>query len=347
MNRRQLAVLLIFCALALAAGAYVLLSEAPKEEYVVHREAVKPPPEDVKAPAWVDSGQTPEPDYTPAQAEAHNATPVPPKQEPEYVPQVIEVKEDSVVTLSFVEALSNFFLSRFVPADTSGVSTTGVSAKSVNMHFGQELTGFSVPGDDIRTARKAVLDYAFTPSMLKTLEQIYSPAFLAYLVDSATTQEREYTVGMDKEIRPLTVAETSEMLRLNANVLKQTASIFRIIANDPTITELAGKYLRSAKAVERANGQLQTAIADEKDTAKAGQRLKQAILQREHVKNSIVSRIKRHCPGCSSSEAFYIAQWAYRRVLGEPVKRLPTFKTASELLDKMSKRFLQEAAKLK
>jgi len=346
MNRRQTAVLLIFCALALAAGAYILLSDTPKDEYV-HRETVKPPPEDVKAPAWVDSGQTPEPDYSPAQAKAQNATPVPPKKQSEYVPQVIEVKEDSVVTLSFVEALSNFFLARFVPADTSGISTTGVNAKSVNMHFGQELTGFSVPGDDIRAARKAVLDYAFTPSMLKTLEQIYSPAFMAYLVDSATTEDREYTVGMEKEIRPLTNAETSEMLRLNANVLKQTASIFRIISNDPTITELAGKYLRSSKAVERANGQLQTAIADEKDTTKAGQRLKQAILQRERVKNSIVSRIKRNCPGCSSSDAFYTAQWAYRRVLGEPKKHLPTFKTAAEVLDKMSNRFLQEAAKLK
>lgn len=347
MNRNKRIALLIACACILAIGSYILIT-APSDDTSVHRETVAPLADDnPEAPNWVKNGQSPDPDYTPADSEAHNATPTPPSESEAGEPQVIEVTEDRMVTFTFVESLADFLLYRFAPKDSQGKPTSAASAKTLNMYYGNELDGFAVSVQDIRTARKTVLDYAFNPDMLYTLSKLYAPVFVAQLVDTAKTDERLYAVGDSKEQRTLTDPEIAAMLRLNALKMEQTATVFQAIADDPQITTMAGKYLGAAKAVERVNGQLQKAIAEDKDTAQAGERLKQAILQRERIKASVVSRLKESCQTCSDGELFYLAQWSYRRVLNEPDERLATFNVAAEILRDLAETFRDEAATLK
>lgn len=343
MNRRRNAALLIVCALVFAVGAYILLSDSSPETSSLRQE-VSPPSEDIaKAPSWVDKGQESKPDYTSAETQAHNATPAQAKDKP----KVIEVAENKLVTLTFVESLADFMLDRFIPFDVNGKPATLVSAKALNVYFGQELDGFSVSGNDIRSARKSVLDYAFTPQMIQTLYDLYQPVLMAYIVDTAANDDREYSVGNNKERRALEPNETVTMLQLNALRIEQTAKIFRAIAEDPTITSMAGKYLQAAKAVERANERLQNAIANGQSTTKESNRLKQAIIQREQDKQSIVNMLKNACSDCSDSELFYLAQWSYRRVLGEPEDNLSTFGVAADVLDDLAKRFRDAAMELK
>lgn len=345
MNRNQRVALLIACALALAVGSYIILSQ-PSDEASVYRQAISPAEQEpAKAPSWVETGQDSKPDYSPTEAEAHNATPV---SEPELgTTQVIEVTEDKVVTFSFVESLADFMLNGFSPRDKQGKPATMTSARSANIYFGNELDGFAVTGDDIRTARQSVLDYVFTPEMLETLADLYTPVFMAHIVDTARTDQRQYRVGSETELRTLSDPEISAMLRLNALKMDQASSMLHALANDSEITALAGKYLGAAKAVERANAQLQTAIAeDKKNTAQSGQRLKQAILQRERLKASVVSRLKKACPSCSDADLFYIAQWGYRRVLNEPDKRLKAFSQAADILSRIAEEFRSRAANL-
>ena len=159
--------------------------------------------------------------------------------------------------------------------------------------------------------------------------------------------EREYKVRENTERRTLSNEEIVAMLRLNARKIDQTASIFKAIGADPSITEMAGKYLMAAKAVERANVQLQNAMADDKNTSKASKRLKQAIQQRERIKAEVVSRLKKACPDCMEAELFYLAQWAYRRVLNGPKEKLKTFDVAADVLEDLATRFRTQADEIK
>jgi hypothetical protein len=344
MNQRNKAAILIICALALGVGAFFLISRPSSDRQIVRQEVSPPANATPVAPSWVETGQTPEPDYSSSNAEAHNATPAEEPSAP--APKVIEIREDDTVTLTFVESLADFLLTRFIPADAHGKPATTASVKSLNIAFGQDLKGFKTSGNDIRKSRKGIFDYAFTPEMIKTLSALYTPVLMAQLTDTATADTRSYLVDGVTVERSLSKAETAAMLRLNARKMEEAANAFRAIATDPSITELAGKYLGAAKAVGRANVQLQNAIAENQDTTVPGQRLKQAILQRERDKAAIVSKMRAACPGCPDSDLFYLAQWSYRRVLNEPEKRLTSFAAAANALDDLAKQFRARSTEL-
>ncbi|MUM77084.1 hypothetical protein GKC30_05515 [Pseudodesulfovibrio sp. F-1] len=343
MLQRHKAVILVGCALALAAGAFLLLSPGSDGPQV--RQTITPPDEGpTSAPAWVNTGQTPKPDYSPSTADAHNATvaesPSPPP------PAPIRIREDTTVTLSFVHALTDSLLSGFHPLGRQGTPASTASVKALNIFFGREMRGLSTIGDDIGESRKAVLDYVFSPGMIRTLHDLYAPVLVADLTDTALHEERTYTVGEATQERTLSPQETATMLRLVASDAERTAAALRGVGNDPVIVEMAGKYLGAARAVERANLRLQAAVDGQDDPAEAGQRLKQSILQREQIKASIVTRMREHCPGCSEQELFYLAQWAYRRVLDEPEKHLPAFVAAADALDDLASRLRTRSTEL-
>lgn len=349
MKERQTALILIGCAILLALGSYFLLTKPAEEERSVHKAAVTPPPEEpAKAPDWVKKGQEAKPDYKPSETKPEEQ-----KEEKEVpvieekTPQVIEITEDKMVTFTFVEALADFFLHRYIPQNAKGKPDSLANPIALNKYFGRELDGFAVSVDNINASRKAVLDYAFTPGMIRTLYDLYAQAFMIHLVDTAQTDAREYSVGDSKEVRTLTKEETASMLRLNSRRIERMAILFRAFADDPGLTELAGKYRRSAKAVGRANEKLQIAIADEKDTSQAGERLKQAILQRERVRAEIITKLKQSCHACEESELFYMSQWAYRRVLDDDGEKLKTFGVVADVLDDLSQRFENTANELK
>lgn len=346
MHQRQKATILFGCAVALAAGAYYILSPRPASEGpTVRQEIATPSDKNATAPAWVNTGQTPTPDYSAIETQARNATPVE-ETAPEQPGQAIEIREDRIVTLTFVEALTDSLLAGFQPVGSRGAPATTLSIKSLNLLFGQELTGFSVSGDDVGASRQAVFDYVFNPGMIRMLHELYAPVLLAHLVDSATLDERRYTVGGAVEERTLSKTETAIMLRLIAKQAEQTASALRAVNTDPAITELAGRYLGAVKAVERANLQVQKAIDANRDTTETGQRLKQAILQREQIRKSVITRMRDACPDCPDSDLFYLAQWSYRRVLAEPDKRMAAFAEAADALDDLAKRMRDRSAQL-
>ncbi|MBI9080368.1 MAG: hypothetical protein JEY79_11590 [Pseudodesulfovibrio sp.] len=346
MRQYQTAIILISCSILLGIGSYMLFSDSP-EEGPMHREKVQQLTENTPtAPSWVKNGQDSKPDYAPSTAEAQNATPVPVETIGHKKTQIIEVTEDKIVTFTFVESLADFMLHRFQPQNAKGKPVTLASAKALNMYYGQELDGFAVAGDDIRMARKQTFDYAFNPKMIRILYDLYTPFFMAYIVETANNDKREYKVKGTAEQRVLSNDEIKAMLKLNADKIEQTATIFQAIADDPAITEMAGKYLRAAKAVERANVQLQVAVSEEKDTSAPGQRLKQAILQRERIKATTSSRLKKACPNCTNAELFYLAQWAYRRVLNGPKEQLESFGVAAEVLNDLAGRFRAQSDEL-
>lgn len=356
MKNQKVAYILIGCAVLFAIGAYLLTTgEVPapstKSQPDEVRQAVSPPEQKTEAPEWVDKGQEAKPDYSAADKNPEpkpEAKPTPPVVVEEQTTEsnVIEVKEDSVITFTFAESLADYMLNRFQPQDMNGKPTTLVSAKSLNMAYGRDMTGFNVKSDDIMSARKAVLGYAFNPTMIKTLTAAYTPVLMTHLVDTATNDDRDYKVGSAIERRTLDDMEIAAMLRLNSQRMEQAAKTFRAIGKDKSISTLSGQYIQAAKAVERSNERLQIAISEEKDTSEASQRLKQAIMQREQIKNTITAKLKKACSECSEADLFYIAQWSYRRVLGDSGKKLKTFTAAADALDQLAKEFRLTSADL-
>lgn len=348
MHQHLKAAIIAACAVALATGAYFILS-GPKADGPVVRQEIAPPEENATAPAWVSTGQKPEPDYSSGSLQAHNATPAPepePTMEGTISPGPIEVREDPTVTLTFVESLTDALLDGFRPVGSRGTPVSTTSIKSLNMYFGREMRGLPAAGDDVRAARKAVLDSVFTPERITALHALYAPVLVADLADSALTEARSYTVGDAVEERTLTPAETATMLRLVARDAERAGASLRAVGNDPAVIELAGKYLGAARAVERANARLQAAVDGGDDTATAGQRLKQAILQREQIRASVIASMREACPDCPDSELFYLAQWAYRRTLDQPQKRLPAFVAAADALDDLARRLRARSSEL-
>nr|WP_321514204.1 hypothetical protein [uncultured Pseudodesulfovibrio sp.] len=347
MKERQTALILIGCAILLALGSYLLLSESPEDTQTETTQVKQPVEKPAQAPDWVNGGQEAIPDYSPSTAAPVDTTPPPAPTKPvKNEPQTVEISEDKVVTFTFVESLADFFLHRFLPSNPNGKPATLVSATSLNKYYGRELDGFAVFDNDIRASRRTVLDYAFTPTMLKTLYELYADAFIIHLTNTAATDERQYIEGNTQVMRTLTNAEIAVMLRLNSNRIERTATVFRAIAQKPHLTELAGRYLRAAKAVERANGQMQIALADDKNTKQAGADLKRAILQRQQIKAELLTQLKQICQSCTEAELFYLAQWAYRRVLNEPEKKLKAFETAADIIDDLAMRFTRKADEL-
>ncbi|EGB13847.1 hypothetical protein DND132_0631 [Pseudodesulfovibrio mercurii] len=347
MKQNRTALILIVCAVLLAVGAFFLLNRTPEEPSMVRSEVTPPAPEPARAPDWVDKGQEAKPDYSAATAQPEAAAPAPAAQpEQPKEPKTIEVAEDKVVTFTFVESLSDFLLHRFHPRGPKGKPESLVSAVALNRYYGRELDGFAVSGDDIDASRKAVYDYAFNPATLKTLYALYAPAFMVHLVDTAANTEREYTVGDATETRTLTTDEIKVMLRLDARRIERTAEVLHAFADDPSILESAAGYRRAAKAVERANGQLQAAMAEGKGTGEASDRLKQAILARERTRAEIVTKLRQVCQSCPESELFYLSQWGYRRSLGRDGGNAEAFGAAAGILDDLAARFRTRADEL-
>ena len=343
MKERRTALILIGCAILLAIGSYFILHQPSEETEAVRGQVTQPVEPPAQAPAWVEKGQEAKPDYTPSEAPARDMTPPPPVEEP----KTIEVAEDAVVTYTFVESFADFLLHRFQPQNAKGRPDSLATVISLNRYYGRELDGFTTSGDDINASRKAILDYAFTPAMLRTLYDLYAPAFVAHLADTAAHAERNYTVGDATEHRTLTTEEIQAMLRLNSRRIERTAELMRAVAEEPDVTKKAAGYRQAAKAVERANGQLQAAMADGKDAAAASDRLKQAILNRERIKSEIVTDLKQVCQACTESEVFYVSQWAYRRILDAPGDKLKTFGVAADILFDLAARFEAKADELK
>ena len=188
-------------------GSYVLFSDTTEEGPEHRAEVQQPSSKTSTAPAWVNKGQEVKPDYSPSTAQAQNATPVQVEDAQSGKSQTIEVTEDQMVTFTFVESLADFILNRFHPQTTKGKPATLASAKALNMYYGQELDGFSVSGRDIRKSRKTVLDYAFTPTMVRTLYDLYVPVLMAHIIDTANSDEREYKVRENTERRTLSNEE--------------------------------------------------------------------------------------------------------------------------------------------
>lgn len=350
-QKRIIAGLCALVALIAISAAIKLAILGNSEKAQEHRAEVSPPSE--SAPDWVEKGQQATPDYSAADMQPNNTTrATEEKQNTATESQVMAdesptadapkvVEEDKIIGFPFIDSLTNHILSRFQPGRDSKQPATKASFRSLNMYFSRNFDGIRIDAGDIKENRSRLFDYVFTPTGIKTLYMLYADLFVEQLSDT-TTQV------VDGEERNLTREEMSDLFRLNAATISRTATVFKAVADNPALLKLTAQYIQAVRAVERANVRFQESLSStvgDQEKADAGNKLKQAIRERERLRGSIVSRIKKSCRECPDDEVFYIALWSYRRTLGSE-KKLSAFAVAAETLEDLAKRFETKADNL-
>ncbi|WP_147821284.1 hypothetical protein [Salidesulfovibrio onnuriiensis] len=346
---RQKQIIAGLCALvalvAISAAVRLLIIKDRTTPSPEHRATVSPPSK--AAPDWVISGQEAKPDYSPADMDAKNATEVV-KESPAETPNATEptapkvVEENDFITFGFLDSLTNFVVQRFEPSRGGSQPATRASFRSLNMYYSRNFDGIEVQADDLKANRTRIIDYVFTPTSVKAIYALYADLFVQQLADNTVRK-------IDGTEQELNREDMSDLFRLNAAALDQTALIFSAISEDKDLSKLIARYIQAVRAVERANVRFQESLSSDsissEDKADAGNTLKHAIRERERSRSRIIDSIKKHCKTCPDDEVFYIALWSYRRSLGNQNK-LPAFAAAADCLKDLSQRFRQKADEL-
>lgn len=348
-KKQILAAVIAAVALAAIGGAvHLLVKDKADSTNNTMRSSVTPPD---AAPGWTKTGQDPKPDYSALDLPTKNAT----KQEAEDDPKQAElaekdhnktdapteIEEHDLVRFKFVEELADYCVKRFRPARNGKRPHTTASFRTLNMHFGRDLEGINVSGDDINSARSKALSLIFTPDMMSTVYNLYAGLFVQELKTAAINSDKVESDELGRD-------DVSDMFRLNSDVLKQAAAIFSAIAENKRILPLTAQYIQASRAVERANVRFQDTLTDPAKKAAStieGDSLKNAISKRESIRSRIVSQVRNSCPDCNESEIFYIAMWSYRRTLGASGD-MDRFSVAAKCLNDMAGLFSNTADEL-
>ena len=221
--------------------------------------------------------------------------------------------EDSVVSLAFVQDLAKFLADNYWPAGTHprarrrGISTA--TLKWANAIFGARLQGFSVDRNKIPQERLRVLNYAFMPSMMRGLYDVYAERFLDALERQALS--RRFGPGN----RPPSKAELAEMYSLYATMAKGLAGTARAYADTPGARSLARSCVEADEQAEEANRRFIGAARDNAPARAALERqYRAAILRREQQRDALALALRaKGTQGLDNESVVYAALWLYRR----------------------------------
>ncbi len=250
---------------------------------------------------------------------------------------------DKVVTPDFIKNLARFTASCYHPAGTrhnkGKVGLTTCTFKKLNMRYGVRLTGLAHESPDTEAAREEIFAYAFNPITLRLIYNIYAQDFTRALAEAVQDQTREFLSGSGKYVEAgLGPEHAAEMLGIHARLAADTARCFQYFARKPDLVSTMAKYFKAAQEVLETYGEyaaLEAEDADPKALDKVSEKIKQAIMAREKIKNSIISGVRPKAEPFSLSEGDVLdmAAWVYRRVSGHPERINAVGAVASLLLE--------------
>lgn len=267
---------------------------------------------------------------------------------PDAVPMVPKVQEDSVVRPMFVEDLAGWLASRYQP-DTHGGSA-GIGVQSANLRYGAALKGFSFSGGDIPAGREALLRYAFNPTMLEALYNLYVDRFVEHLGTSAAASDRG---------KALTSAQIEDLYRLYAVQFARLAGVLEGVAAVPDLPNRLKEVEKSAQRAQDIHTQVTEAVfaldqaRDEGNRGKieAAQlrvdglnaRYRRAMDERATAQQALSAVVRSHgAPQEADDDTIlFVSSWAARRQAKYPQTQA-TLRKGAQLLRDLSAR-LQRA----
>ncbi len=172
-------------------------------------------------------------------------------------PLMPKVQEDNMVPLPFVEDVAQWMVEHYAP--DKGVS---FNVSAINLRYGQQMYALMpAEGDargDVYSARTALLRYAFNPSMLTALYDLYAERFVQNLGMAAAVPAKG---------KALTPAQASDMYATYAQVMAALGGVFDGIGNLPDFGERMTHVETLSQESLNVHSQLTDAVFD-LDTAR-------------------------------------------------------------------------------
>ncbi len=226
-------------------------------------------------------------------------------------------REDERVKPVFVDDLASWIVNRYNPGQRGG--NLGVSVQSLNQRYGGSLTGLATPQGG-SAGRASILRYAFTPSMVQAIYDIYADALLRSI--AAKAGERRLDEG---QLRNLYRALGSRCTLL-AGGLEGVAAVqdlpgrmSELNRKEEAITAANRASLDARFDLEQARDQGGNVRAAQASVDAAARNLQAAMAAQEEAKRRLAEDIRRNGAGALGQESIlYLAGWVNRRLAENP-----------------------------
>lgn len=263
--------------------------------------------------------------------------------------------EDSVVKPEFLSDLAAVLAQTYHPAGTrhnpGARPMTTAGFRKLNMRYGVELIGLAHASPDLEQARPAVFDYLLNPIVLRAVFDLYADRFVSGLAEAGRSQEREFgSEAKGFAARPLSDAETAEMLRLYARQARDLGTCFRAFAERRDLSTAVARMMEAAQRVSAAyaaykDQEAQNAPRQAREAQ--AEEIKRSIAERERLRQGLLAGIM---PGGNAAKAFSLSEgdvldvsgWVYRRLRVSP-ERINALGAMASLLPELAAR-LEAAA---
>ena len=263
-------------------------------------------------------------------------------------PMEPKVEEDSTVRLIFVEDVAHWLVARYVPGKGP---TWGIS--SLNLRYGGQMHGLNPQGGDQTTSRAWLLRYAFNPSMLTALYNLYADRFVEELGKAAAEPRRG---------EPLTPQQTDAMFLAYTTRLEALSGALQGIA---AVTDFSARMNGIAKLTQQSLGvhtQVSEAVFALDEARESGNKTKleaaqlringlnaqyqRIIADKTMAQQNLLSAIRQGGPaarGLDDDTLMFLAAWVERRMAQDP-QASQAVVTAAGLLDNMAGRLRKAAS---
>lgn len=252
-----------------------------------------------------------------------------------------KVTEDSHVRLEFVEDLAAFFVSRFKPGPQSG--SLNVSVQALNQRYGAKFANSA----DGKGGRDALLRYAFHPTMLHGLYNLYADRFM-----DAVNRDAAAKSFTPEQIRQLHMAMAGRFV-LMAGALEGVASVpnlgGRMRDEDKASQVVVDINAQMAEAVFAVDQLRENNAADAQiSTAQLrvdglSARYRRALEDRAAMQRTLVAAIRQGGGQALDDDSLlFVAQWVNRRLRADP-QALASVQAAAGVLRDLARRSAQTA----
>ena len=247
-------------------------------------------------PAGAEAGQPGQ-----AGAEAEGAL-------PGYVPPVTE---DSRVRAGFVAELANWLAARYRPGPRGG--TLAVTVQSLNQRLGVAQAGTVAGG------RAGLLRYAFHPSMIQGLYNLYAGRFLQDLDEAARrrgldeAQNRQFHLALAG--RAVILAGALEGVASVPDLSKQLAHVEELAQNALDINAQMAQAVFELDERRAANAPRQELAAGQLRVDGLAARYRRALDVEADARRALVAAIRKGgAQGMDDDSLLFVAHWVERRL---------------------------------
>ncbi len=245
--------------------------------------------------------------------------------------------EKFFVTYFFIEDLCKFIISSYYPPHSlknpSDEALLNLDFKVINARYGVELSGFRIHIQDVKKARKKILNYLMRSEVLEAIYTKYGDLFVKELYELSKETEKIFIINDKKEKRTLNSSEIRTLFLLLSDYLSQISKVLSTLANNPNIFYMVKEYIEAQneavhfnfllnqilnkyKMALNKNEEVINKIKIEKE--RIVQKYKISIQKRENIRRSILQKFKTNNLKIADHEILYIVEWFYRRFHTNP-----------------------------